>query len=95
LYQEGTSTLGEARVRIDCLAVRPDTAESIRDAVRDECQRYSGTITSNGETVTIVLIRIEDDSEEFTTPVDKSDVGTYRAAIDLHIWWRPVAPNPA
>ena len=94
LYQAGTSTLAEVRVRITCWAAAPNTAESLRSAVRDVLQRYSGTITDDEENVTIILARLEGDAEDYDEPEDASDNGTYVAPVDVHIWWRPTAPSP-
>lgn len=93
LYQKGTTTLAECRVEVTCWASIPSGAETLRNAVRDVCQRYSGTITSGEESVVVVLIRIEDDAEFYDPPLDASDNGAYSATIDLHIWWRPPAPT--
>ena len=93
LHQKGTSTLAECRIEMTCWASTPSGAESLRDAVRDVCQRYSGTISDAGESVVVVLIRIEDDAEFFDPPTDASDDGTFSAIVDLHVWWRPAAPT--
>lgn len=93
LYQTGTSTLAWTRIQIECIAEKPDTAETIRDAVRDVCQRYSGTITSGEETVTVVLVMVENDYEDTDEPKDASDTATFYAICDLYVWWRPVAPT--
>lgn len=93
LHQTGTSTLTECRVELTCWASTPSGAETLRTAVRDVCQRYSGTITDSGESVVIVLIRIEDDSEFYDPPQDASEAGVYFVTVDLHIWWRPPAPT--
>jgi len=90
LFQTGTSTLAQARIEIDCWGSTPAQAETLRDAIRDVTQRYSGTI--NGS-LTIVLAYFENDGEAYDPPQDASDDGTYVATIDLFVWWRPVAPT--
>lgn len=92
LYQGGTSTLETCRVRVRCWAAAPDTAAAVRNALRDETQRYSGTIA---ESVTVVQATFADDAEDYLEPVDRSDGGAYLAEIDLHVWWRPPVPSPA
>jgi hypothetical protein len=93
LYQAGTSTLGRMRVEVECWAATPASAEAVRDAIRNVCQRYAGTITSGEESVVIVLMTLENDAEFYDAPEDGSGSGVYSASVDLHIWWRPVAPT--
>lgn len=93
LYQKGTSTLAECRVEVIGWATTPSGAETIRTAIRDVTQRYSGTITSGAESVVIVLVRIEDDAEFYDPPQDAGETGVFSAVVDLHVWWRPAAPT--
>jgi len=93
LYQEGVSTLGEARVEVECWGSTPASAEAVREVIRNVCQRYSGTITSGAESVVIVLMTMETDAEFYDEPEDGSDAGVFSATVDLHIWWRPTAPT--
>ena len=93
-YQSGVSTLSRARIGIDCWAALPDAAETVRNAVRDVCQNYSGTVSDAGEDVEIVHSWIEDDFEDFEEPADASDTGVYKASIDWLVWWRPAVPSP-
>lgn len=93
LYQAGVSTLGEARIEIECWASTPSGAEALKDVVRDQLQGYDGTITSGEESVVIVRAHFESDAEFHDPPQDKSGDGTYLASIDLFVWWRPTAPS--
>jgi hypothetical protein len=93
LYQEGVSTLGEARIEVECWGSTPASAEAVRGKIRDVCQRYAGTITSGEESVVIVLMTLETDDEFYDEPQDGSDAGVFSATVDLHIWWRPTAPT--
>lgn len=93
LYQGGVSTLGETRVEVECWGATPASAEAVRDVIRNVCQRYSGTISSGGESVVIVLMTMETDAEFYDEPEDGSGSGVYSATVDLHIWWRPTAPT--
>lgn len=93
LYQSGTSTLANLRVEVECWATTPSGAEAIRTAIRDVCQRYSGTITSGAESVVVVLMTVDEDFEAYDPPTDKSISGVYSAIVDLFIWWRAPVPT--
>ena len=93
LYQSGTSTLAWCRIELSCWASTPSGAEALRDAIRDVCQRYSGTVTDDGESVVVLLIRMEDDAEFYDSPDNAGETGVYETTVDLHVWWRPPAPT--
>lgn len=93
LYQEGTNELAKLRVEVECWAATPAAAETIRTAVRDVCQMYSGTITSGAESVVVVWMSIDDDLEANDPPTDKSISGVFSTIVDLFIWWRAPVPT--
>lgn len=93
LHQEGVSTLGQARIEVECWGATPASAEAVRGVIRDVCQKYSGTIESGEESVVIVEMTMETDAEFYDEPEDGSGSGVYSAQVDLHIWWRPPAPT--
>jgi hypothetical protein len=93
LHQGGTNDLAYLRVEVECWGSNPVVAETIRTAVRNVCQRYSGTITSGAESVVVVDMTVEDDAEALDPPTDESISGVYSAIVDLFIWWRAPVPT--
>ena len=93
LHQGGTNDLAKLRVEVECWASTPKAAETIRTAVRDVCQRYSGTITSGDASVVVVDMMIEDDLETYDPPTDESISGVFSTIVDLFIWWRAPVPT--
>ena len=93
LHQGGTNDLAELRVEVECWGSTPAVCETIRTAVRDVCQMYSGTITSGAESVVVVSMTVEDDLEMYDPPTDKSISGVFSAIVDVFVWWRAPVPT--
>jgi len=93
-HQSGGTTLARARLLVECWASTPSGAEALRDAVRDAWHTFAGTITSGGQTVTVLRAELEDDGENDSPPQDASDQASFLAEMDLSIWYRVTAAAP-
>ena len=82
----GGSGLVSQRWQIDCWARTMADAELMSDAIRVALDNRT-TAIGDGENLTpINAAFLEDDSEEFTAPTDKSQIGHARVRMDFMIW---------
>jgi len=86
-HMTATAALRETRIQYDCIADDPMEARNVADALIAALDHTSGTWDSGGANqASISHAYVDNNFADFDQPQDKSDVGTYRAVVDVVIW---------
>ena len=86
-HLNGGSGLVSQRWQIDCWTRTMADAELMADAIRISLDNRTTAIGSGENLTEINAAFLEDDSEEFTAPTDKSQIGHARVRMDFMIWY--------
>lgn len=85
---DGHSGLSFARVQVDCWATSYGGAASLGEKVRLALENYSGTAGG----VAVSRITHIDTRDDYSPPIDGSDVGTYRQSVDVRVGYASAKP---
>ena len=85
-HLNGGSGVRSERWQIDCWTRTMSDAELMSDAIRISLDNRTTAIGDGANLTEIDAAFLEDDSEEFTAPTDKSQVGHARVRMDFTIW---------
>lgn len=84
-HVDGGSGLATARVQVDCVAPKPDSAYNVYDAVRRTLDNFRGTLGTGSNTLTVRSCVLDNDREVWAQPVAARQEGPCREAMDFLI----------
>lgn len=82
----GGSGLTSARYQVDVWARKEYDADRISEAIREAFDCYKGDMGSSVETINVLGMFLENDSELIEFPDDASERPIFNTSMDLVIW---------